>query len=988
MPSILTLRKVRGEGFLANFYVRAPLREPDSPRAVAGLRYAMTADEKRVLIRTWRDSPAIQADLDFFWQEELRLHQRLQAQEYSHNCIGPLVASGSDTNGYHAVLALDGRSLLAEVQQRTTYRSAYSTVERTQQWRNVAQLARAVCALHREGIAHGSIDAWSVVVDPQIAGSAQLTGFEWSWRKSTIRSSGSELSQEYAFAQDWRDLASLVSTLMASEDELEREEKSLLRNLREPVGSIERWIVKKIESIADRLGGQGRTLISLAKDERIETFAQGLLLLPLLQSALSAANECAIRIERVTTRGRRIRLVVRPREDPERDKLRRLLGDGGPASERLRHFLTEEHGAQVDSWALWDFSEGDGAQIAQLHFVRTQDRYRDAYLFEADEQIGSIRAGVLVDTRTGRWDGQFRRQLAAWSALRGHQQLLKSLVDPSLETFSHISEVLEDQKFQDMDKDKQQALRALLAIGPLFLVHGPPGVGKTRLVTEFARQQRQCMPQGKSLVSAQSHAAVDQLLTRMAKLHAQSSLLVRCRARGAQRAPTEFDQALVAKRILSDVFHSSSLNSASEGLRATVRVLAAAPADGSTSQAIRFNAKPVEALLLRSADFVFGTSNCAAFEYLRSVGIQFDWSVVEEAAKATGAELLNSLMLAPRRLMIGDHRQLPAFSSTELTTLLGDVPRIGQILRALAKRAGPDARRDVRRLQRIFEDVDGSSAALLCEQARRGLLLFEELLASPSSTLIFKHELTQQHRMHPAISRVVSHAFYGDKLQSSEDCERKFASEAPPVRSRHPKSLPDLPLVWIEMPWVQSTFGHKGSERRPGPHNVDEIKVVMQTVMALEPLHVKGREPTSLVILTPYRKQLQMIEEAIEQDKQFRNDLEQFRPVGGAFVHTVDSFQGNEADVVVVSLVRNNPHSSIRGALGFLCDERRMNVLLSRAEWRLVLVGSQEFLRGAVDRTEQAGDGPSAQFLKRLFEAFDNAQRDGNAVVVRPWGER
>ena len=56
-------------------------------------------------------------------------------------------------------------------------------------------------------------------------------------------------------------------------------------------------------------------------------------------------------------------------------------------------------------------------------------------------------------------------------------------------------------------------------------------------------------------------------------------------------------------------------------------------------------------------------------------------------------------------------------------------------------------------------------------------------------------------------------------------------------------------------------------------------------------------------------------------------------------VGTVDSFQGDEADIVVVSLVRNNHHSGSR-ALGFLSDERRMNVLLSRARWKLVVIGS------------------------------------------------
>jgi phage gp37-like protein len=65
------------------------------------------------------------------------------------------------------------------------------------------------------------------------------------------------------------------------------------------------------------------------------------------------------------------------------------------------------------------------------------------------------------------------------------------------------------------------------------------------------------------------------------------------------------------------------------------------------------------------------------------------------------------------------------------------------------------------------------------------------------------------------------------------------------------------------------------------------------------------------------------------------------------YVGTVDSFQGSEADVVIVSLVRNNPRVGA-GALGFLRERRRMNVMLSRAKHKLVLIGSLSFLEEAV----------------------------------------
>jgi superfamily I DNA and/or RNA helicase len=74
--------------------------------------------------------------------------------------------------------------------------------------------------------------------------------------------------------------------------------------------------------------------------------------------------------------------------------------------------------------------------------------------------------------------------------------------------------------------------------------------------------------------------------------------------------------------------------------------------------------------------------------------------------------------------------------------------------------------------------------------------------------------------------------------------------------------------------------------------------------------------------------------------------LKQFRTVrdGHGIVGTVDSFQGSEADLVILSLVRNNQPPGV-SALGFLRDKPRMNAALSRAKSKLVIVGSLAFLR-------------------------------------------
>jgi len=99
------------------------------------------------------------------------------------------------------------------------------------------------------------------------------------------------------------------------------------------------------------------------------------------------------------------------------------------------------------------------------------------------------------------------------------------------------------------------------------------------------------------------------------------------------------------------------------------------------------------------------------------------------------------------------------------------------------------------------------------------------------------------------------------------------------------------------------------------------------------------------------------------------------------FCGTVDSFQGGEADLVLISLVRNNAHSTPSKALGFLRDNRRMNVLLSRAKWRLILVGSLSFYRHVVTMSAKMPD-QDVGFLAKFIDALNRAVEAKDACVL------
>ena len=94
--------------------------------------------------------------------------------------------------------------------------------------------------------------------------------------------------------------------------------------------------------------------------------------------------------------------------------------------------------------------------------------------------------------------------------------------------------------------------------------------------------------------------------------------------------------------------------------------------------------------------------------------------------------------------------------------------------------------------------------------------------------------------------------------------------------------------------------------------------------------------PLSIGVIAPYRAQINYLKDAIEENDAL-NGLQQRRMLS---VGTVDSYQGQERDVIAISLTRSNIH----GEIGFLSDIRRMNVGMTRARRKLLLVGDSSTL--------------------------------------------
>lgn len=208
------------------------------------------------------------------------------------------------------------------------------------------------------------------------------------------------------------------------------------------------------------------------------------------------------------------------------------------------------------------------------------------------------------------------------------------------------------------------------------------------------------------------------------------------------------------------------------------------------------------------------------------------------------------------------------------------------------------------------------------EAARKGLntTLLEKCVALHPEAVTL---LEEQYRMHEHIMGYSSQVFYNNQL-------RAHASVA-----THSLFSGDRALTFID------TAGCGFEEKLDGTSstNPDEaaflIKHLTHTVSELGAHYTPAMFP-SIAVISPYKQQLNLLNEQLLHTP----DLEPYRPK--IAVNTIDSFQGQERDIVYISMTRSND----QGEIGFLSDVRRMNVAMTRARKKLVIIGDSATLSG------------------------------------------
>ena len=288
----------------------------------------------------------------------------------------------------------------------------------------------------------------------------------------------------------------------------------------------------------------------------------------------------------------------------------------------------------------------------------------------------------------------------------------------------------------------------------------------------------------------------------------------------------------------------------------------------------------VELYIIKSTVIIAGT--CTGFVSNRIIrDVEFDYVIVDEAAKATFPELAVSLNRAHKIILVGDHQQLPPVLDTEI--------------------------------------IKNNKEKLNEESLSQGI--FERMYNMfPEEN---KHRLTIQYRMHPTIGTLISHVFYNDEIQNGVEAkDRDLAIEG----------YEGIAVEWIstskylDKDRFEKEFDNNGKKSY---QNYLERNIIERKLLELDS---KLDKKTKAAVITGYGAQKYILQTMVKQHS-FKN-LE-------IDVDTVDAFQGSQKDIILYSTVRS---SGNKYGIGFLKSEARINVAFSRAKCLLIIVGDMKFL--------------------------------------------
>ena len=455
----------------------------------------------------------------------------------------------------------------------------------------------------------------------------------------------------------------------------------------------------------------------------------------------------------------------------------------------------------------------------------------------------------------------------------------------------------EPMKFPWLNPTQERAVNEVLWAKDVAIVHGPPGTGKTTTLVEAINET--LMRESQVLVCAQSNMAVDWISE---KLVDRGINVLRI------GNPTRVNDKMLGFTY-ERRFESHADYPQLWAIRKAIRELRKNRKKGSENyhqKMDRLKSRAAEIELRINAE-LFGEARVIACTLVGSAhhlleGMKFGTLFIDEAAQALEAACWIPMRRASRVILAGDHCQLP--------------PTVKSIA---ALRAG------------------------------LGKTLMERIAENKPEVVTL---LKIQYRMNDEIMRFSSDWFYGGKVES-----------APQIKYRSVLDY-DHPITWIDTSNEENQITIEGEDvpedsastsssisaanqnsdlnfkeqfvgESFGRINKAEAELTLLTLAEYFTKIGKQRvlsESIDVGIISPYRAQVQYLKKLIKK-------YEFFKPYRRLIsVNTVDGFQGQERDVILISLVRSNDE----GQIGFLKDLRRMNVAMTRARMKLIILGNKD----------------------------------------------
>lgn len=456
-----------------------------------------------------------------------------------------------------------------------------------------------------------------------------------------------------------------------------------------------------------------------------------------------------------------------------------------------------------------------------------------------------------------------------------------------------------------LNLSQNHAVRHILAANEVAVIHGPPGTGKTTTIVHAIRLVLQHETQ--VLVCAPTNTAID-LITE--KLIEQGVNVLRV------GHPARVSEALLKTTIDGQVQHHENYKdiknlrrNAEEYFRMAgkyKRVFGKEDAKQRTLYYTEAKNCLKESRLLEDyiVDSLFENAQVICCTPVASTNKalakkKFSTLFFDEASQALEAMSWIPLLKCKRVIFSGDHFQLPPIVKS---------PK--------AKQGG---------LERTLLDR---------------LTTYEQVSAL----------LTRQYRMNRHIMQFSNAFFYNNALEADATVEDTVLS------LQDENDLLNMPIELVDT--AGCSFDEIQNPETLSLSNTGEADVVMKHLeLLLQQYHYTGAAQSIQVgIISPYKEQVELLKEKL------RNlDISDY-PVSDIAVKTIDGFQGEERDVIYISLVRSNPNTEI----GFLSDIRRMNVALTRAKKKLVVVmdtatiGHHPFYQSFVEYCETGGFYKSA----------------------------